>query len=64
MRSSYLKGLITGTVLAASVSMCLGPRRRRALDRQKGIVGRTRRAKAAAGRFAKDLSRTVSELVQ
>lgn len=64
MRSSYLKGLITGTVLAASLGMYLGPRRRRALERQKSIMGRTRKAKAAAGRFAKDISKTVSELVQ
>lgn len=64
MRSTFWKGVIAGTMMAAAMSMYIIPKRRRAIERQRGLLGTTRRAGARAQRVVKGVSKTVSQLMQ
>jgi len=56
---------VAGTILAASLGMCVAvPRRKRMLEKQRGLLGGARRAQTTAARMAKDVSRAINELVQ
>ncbi len=61
MRSSFLRGVITGSVIGAAISMMAGKRQ----VEKRGILGQTsRKVRSRANRVLKGVTRTVNELIK
>lgn len=62
MRASFWRGVITGSIIGAAISMMAGGWHK---QEQKGILGYTsKRAKFRAHRVIKGVSKTVNDLIK
>lgn len=61
MRSSFWRGVITGTIIGATISMMAGGRR----QERKGILGYyPKQVRSRANRVLRGVSRTVNDLIK
>jgi len=59
--SSFLRGVITGSIIGAAISMMVGKRQ----VEKRGILGQTsRQVRSRANRVLRGVTRTVNELIK